>query len=361
MTCIAIDARMAQSSGIGTVLREVSQRLIGANPSWRFILLGDPKSLAARGWTDVPHVQIRAFTAPIYSLREQLTFPVIACDVLWSPHYNMPLRRQGKRLVTVHDVAHLVLPEMRKSPAKQLYARSMLAQVRRAADVVVFVSEFTMSEFHRLVGTPNGRELIIPDGVDESWFDIRRKAAPDRPYILFVGNIKPYKNLSRLMDAFGRIRNEVSHDLLIVGRKEGFKTADRTVLSRIGEFEGRLHFTGEVSDEALKQIYAGADAVVLPSLYEGFGLPPVEAMAAGCPALVSRVASMPEVCLDAALYCDPTDVADIAVQLKRIVTDQALRHSLQVQGLKRARELTWTNCSKGYEAAIRSLLNLTAA
>ena len=360
MTAIAIDARMVQSSGIGTVIANVSRRLIAENADWKFVLAGDAHVLRGMGWTDAENVEIRPFNAPLYSVRELLGFPCADCDVTWSPNYNIPLRLGHKLMVTIHDAAHLVLPEM-QSAAKRLYARIMFSRVRRRADAIIYVSRFTQAEFHRLVGIPKGREFVVRGGVDESWFDIPYGAPPARPYILFVGNVKPHKNLSRLLDAFDRVRGELPHDLLIAGRKDGFIISDRAVLARIGEFGGRVAFTGHLPDLVLKQLYAGADTLVLPSLYEGFGLPPVEAMAAGCPVLVSRAAALPEVCQDAALYCDPLDVSDMAAQLKRILSDKELRQSLRQRGLDRARALTWDSCVQGYETAIRDLLAMPAS
>lgn len=359
MSGIAIDARMILSSGIGTIIANVAPRLIARNPGWRFQIVGDPGILAGFALTGAPNVEVVPFTAPIYTIAEQTGFPVAqlaGSAILWSPNYQTPLRWKKKLLVNVNDMAHLVLPEMRNSLAKQLYARAMFARVRARADVVAYISQFTADEFHRLVGRPRGVERIIHCGVDEAWFSIPPGSARPRPYILFVGNVKQHKNLSRLLDAYDRIKADIPHDLVIAGRKEGFITGDNAVLNRIDQFAGRVAFTGYISDAAMKQLYGGADALVLPSLYEGFGLPPVEAMAACVPALVSRAASLPEVCQDAALYCDPLDVADIAAQLGRIITDQPLRETLKAKGLVRARQLSWDSCAQAYETAINYLL-----
>ena len=358
MTAMAIDARMILSSGIGTIIANVAPRLIARNRKWNFQIAGDTNILRDFDWTEAPNVELVAYRAPIYSIREQFAFPAAALrasDVLWSPNYNIPLSWRGKLIVNINDLAHLVLPEMRNSSSKQIFARFMFGMVRRRADLIAYISQFSADEFHRLVGKPRGREVVIHCGVDDKWFHIA-PTNPGRPYILFVGNVKPHKNLSRLLDAFAQIRGEISHDLLIVGRKEGFITGDAQVLNRIEKFGGRVAFTGYVSDPDLVEIFAGADALVLPSLYEGFGLPPVEAMAAGCPALVSRTASLPEVCRDAALYCDPLDVADIAAKLKQIVTDQALRQTLKKRGLARAHALSWDATTEAYERAIAGLL-----
>lgn len=359
MTCIALDARMIQSSGIGTVIANTTSRLIARNTHWRFQLIGDPQLLGSFDWSGAANAEIVPFRAPIFSIAEQTGFPLAKLTesrLLWSPNYPTPLRWAKKLLVTIPDMAHLVLPEMRNSLAKQLYARTMFARARRRADVIAYISQFTADEFHRLLGKPRGREQVIHCGVDDAWFSVTPERVRDRPYILFVGNVKQHKNLARLLDAYDRIKADVPHDLVIAGRKEGFITGDNAVLNRIGEFAGRIAFTGYISDTAMKQLYGGADALVLPSLYEGFGLPPVEAMAAGLPALVSRTASLPEVCQDAALYCDPLDVTDIALQLQRLLTDQPLRVSLRDKGRSRARQLSWDNCAQGYEVAINYLL-----
>jgi glycosyltransferase involved in cell wall biosynthesis len=358
MTVLAIDARMIESSGIGTIIANVAPRLIARNRGWKFQIAGDIEKLRRFPWTAASNVQIVDYRAPIYSIREQMVFPAAlrASSILWSPNYNIPLFWPGKLIVNINDLAHLVLPEMRNSPAKQIYARFMFGFVRRRADVIAYISRFSTDEFHRLVGRPRGSEAIIHCGVDDAWFDVAR-VAPSHPYILFVGNVKPHKNLSRLLDAFAAIQDEIPHNLLIVGRKGGFITGDTAVQQRIEAFGGRVAFTGYVSDQELRSIFAEADALVLPSLYEGFGLPPVEAMAAGCPAMVSRTASLPEVCQDAALYCDPLDVTDIAAKMKQIVTDDDLRRTLKMRGLARARELSWEATTDGYERAIKSLLD----
>jgi glycosyltransferase involved in cell wall biosynthesis len=259
--------------------------------------------------------------------------------------------------VNVNDMAHLALKDMFGSIAKQSYARLMFRFLRKRADAVVFISKFTADEFHHYIGSACGSEFIIPCGVEDVWFDVEPSLKQrTEPVILFVGNVKSHKNLGRLLDAFAFILGDVSHDLVIVGRKEGFVTGDTAVLKRIADFHDRVRFTGYLPDSDLKELYRTADALVLPSLYEGFGLPPVEAMAAGCPVLVSRRASLPEVCLDAALYCDPLNAEDIATNLRRIIEDKELRTILKSKGVARARQLNWDASAAIYEAAIHQLI-----
>ena len=142
-------------------------------------------------------------------------------------------------------------------------------------------------------------------------------------------------------------QHHIPHDLVIVGRREGLLTADEAVAAKAEALGTRVHFTGFVEDDLLKQFVKHADALVLPSFYEGFGLPPLEAMACGCPALVSeRSPRLPEACGDAALYCDPYNPRDIADKLALLMKDEGLRTSLRQKGLVRAKRFTWEACAE---------------
>jgi glycosyltransferase involved in cell wall biosynthesis len=360
MTSAAVDMRMVRASGIGTILVHVVPFLVAHRPQWRFRLLGDPAILRHYPWASAANVEIVPFGKPIYSIAEQVAFPrraLAGTDILWSPNYNIPHRWRGPLLVNVNDVAHLALPDTFGGFAKQTYARAMFAAVRRRADGIVFISDFSQREFGERVGQPRGLSRMIHCGVDESWFGVQPGVAlRPRPFILFVGNVKPHKNLLGLLEAFGRVQNRIPHDLVIVGKKEGFITGVPRVHELVSSFGGRVDFTGYVPDDELRRFFAQADALVLPSFYEGFGLPPVEAMAVGCPALVSDVASLPEVCGDAALYCNPHDAESIAVAMYRIVTDEMLRATLRPKGYARARALSWTVAGDGYLKMFEAVL-----
>ena len=164
------------------------------------------------------------------------------------------------------------------------------------------------------------------------------------PYFLYVGNIKPHKNLGTLIRAFNSLVEDFPYDLVLVGKREGFITGDSATILRAGEQSGRVHFTDHVDDGVLKQYMAHAEALVFPSLYEGFGLPPLEAMAAGCPVIASSAASIPEICGDAALYCDPHSSEDIAGKIRLLAGDVTLRNELRRKGVKHAKQFTWDSC-----------------
>jgi glycosyltransferase involved in cell wall biosynthesis len=360
---IAIDVRMLTASGIGTCLVNLVPRIVAARPEWSFRLFGRSEELSDYGWSRAPNVAIFPFTSPIYGIAEQLHWParsVAGSDLVWSPHYNIPLRWRGRLLVTVHDIAHMALPKVYRNPLHRGYAALMAQGVRRRANVIHFDSAFTQAEFTRLIGAPKGASIVVHNGVDESWFRVEPPAdRPERPYIVYVGNVKPHKNLGGLLSAFAGKVAEIPHDLLIVGKREGFITGDGRIVGIAERLGARVIFTGRVSDDALKETIAGADALVLPSFYEGFGLPPLEAMACGCPVLVASAASLPEVCGDAALYCDPFDAKDIGRSLVRILTDQVLRTALRAKGRARAARFTWEAATEKHVKTMESLLGWT--
>ena len=356
---ITIDCRMWKSSGIGTYLQNLVPRVAGRMPETEFVLLGDAEVLS-----DVisDHVSVRTLNAPIYSVCEQWAVPaaIPAKTALhWSPHYNVPVFSSAPLLVTIHDALHVAMPEMFPGWDKQLYAALMFRAALYRAKAVLTVSEFTSGELQRLFGTWAAPQRIhaVPNGVDEAWFAVQPAARPyAREYLLYVGNVKPHKNLRGLVSAFGKIRDGMDLDLVIVGEREGFLTGDRELMEEAKELGARVHFTGRVSQEALGQYYVHAKALVLPSFYEGFGLTALEAMAAGCPVAVSRAASLPEVCGDAALYFSPGDTAEMAGALTRIVQDEPLRKTLRTKGIVRAREFTWGNTADRTVRLIRDLL-----
>jgi glycosyltransferase involved in cell wall biosynthesis len=344
---IAVDARMIASSGIGTYLRNTLPPMIAARPDWRFVLLGSRARLADAGLGTTDNVEIRESSAPIYSIREQLAFATSAprrADLFWAPHYNIPLSRTARLVVTVHDVMHLTLPEYSGGWLRRQYAARMYAAVRRRASAVICVSDFTRRELERVVGA--GPPVhVVHNGVHPSWFELSGSAdaAPaPRPYVVFVGLAKPHKNLAGLLEAFAMIRDRVPHELVLVGsNRDALRTVDQKIDDMVAPLRDQVRFVERLELPALQRCIAGADALVQPSLCEGFGLPPLEAMAAGTPCLVSRIDPLVELCRDSAAYCDPCDPADIARELLRLLEDRGAAAVLSRRGRERARAFSW--------------------
>jgi len=342
---VVIDARMIAASGIGTYLRNTLSRIVAARPNWRFVLIGDRRRLSEGALEPALNVEIVSLGAPVYSLREQLAFVrpgLRRADLFWSPHYNIPLAPTPRLVVTVHDVMHLTRPEYRRHWLRRCYAASMYRAVRHRASAVICVSNFTRSELEGMIGARLPTH-VIHNGVDPAWFDLRPpRAAASRPYVVFVGIAKPHKNIVGLLEAFAMIQDRVPHDLVIVGANgPSLRTADRRVESAAAPLRDRVRFAGHLELSALQECVAGADVLVQPSFYEGFGLPPLEAMAAGTPCLVSRIEPLIEVCGDAAVYCDPCDSADIATRLLALLQASDERDRLRREGRARARAFTW--------------------
>ncbi|UCE23178.1 MAG: glycosyltransferase family 4 protein [Candidatus Zixiibacteriota bacterium] len=342
---ITVDIRMQQSSGIGTYISNLLPVIITSRKDLKFNLLCSPKKMENCDWSRLENVSLIECTSPIYSASEQHELwrkTPGSTDLFWSPHFNIPLFYRGKLVVTVHDLFHIAMNGHLSDIHRRVYARLLFGAIRRKAARVICVSEFTAAELARLVGINSNRTHVIHNGVDISWSDVRKGARPHpKPYLLYVGNVKPHKNLFNLVRAFAGILTEIPHDLVIVGKKEGFITGDHTVSELAANYPDRIFFTGFVEKERLQQYIVHADAFILPSFYEGFGLPPLEAMACGCPCVVSNAASLPEVCGDAALYCDPYDVEDIASKISRILSDEQLRQDLINRGRERVKLFSW--------------------
>ena len=176
------------------------------------------------------------------------------------------------------------------------------------------------------------------------------------PYVLFVGNVKPNKNLRLLLRAMRAVTDLIPHRLLVAGKTEGMRTADERVFAEARALGDRVRFAGEVTEEQLQALYAGASALCMPSLYEGFGLPVLEAMASRCPVLCARAGSLPEVAGDAALFFDPYDDAELRDCLLRVL-DEAEMDRLRTAGVERKAMFRFARCAETTAGVLNRLLD----
>jgi glycosyltransferase involved in cell wall biosynthesis len=272
-------------------------------------------------------------------LRDAVWYPVglkrrtAALDVLHCTTFRGPVGASVPTVLTVHDLAILRAPEA--FPRwHRLYGKAGLEGVLRAADAVVAVSEFTRSEVMALAGVPEERIRVVPNGVDAVFTPDGPRA--DGDYVLTVATLEPRKNLRRAVDA----AREAGVELRVVGAR-GWGGVDVP------------GWVGEVPDAELALLYRGARCVVYASLYEGFGLPVLEAMACGAPVVTSRATAMEEVAGGAAILVDPLDVSAIAAGIAEAVTR---RDELTTAGATRAREFTWSRSADAVEALWQELV-----
>ena len=237
-------------------------------------------------------------------------------------------------MFTVHDLIHLKIPE-ETSLNKRLYYETVIRRALQGAAWILTVSEFSKGEILAWARIPDQRVVVVGNGVGGAFVPEGPRYDPGFPYLLHVGSHKPHKNLARLLEALKRVPKDVR--LLLSGPPDPVtvRHVERLALS------GRVVFCGLIPEAELPAYYRGALALMIPSLYEGFGLPALEAMACGTPVLASNVTALPEVIGDAGLFVDPHDVESIAEGIRWLVDDSALRERLRMKGLERARQFSW--------------------
>lgn len=275
-------------------------------------------------------------------LWEQIRLPAImkktGADLLWSPCGSGPLLVR-KQVVTVHDASVLACPECFKWGYRTFH-KTLLPLLCRRVLRLVTVSEFSKSELLSYKIGADERISVIHNGVNAKAFADRSRKIPMEggEYILSVGSRDPRKNVTRLLKAWASIPSKLKDGFRLVIAGDGGRVFARETLKDVPR---DVVFLGFVAEQDLASLYAGATVFVYPSIYEGFGLPPLEAMVCETPVIVSNTASLPEVCGDAALYCDPFSVESIAQKIVQLLGDSSLREQLRRKGLERAGEFTW--------------------
>lgn len=322
-----------------------------------------------------PHVALHVSRLPTSQplariLWEQIVAPTVLLrarpDVLFCPLNVVPLLAPCPSVVTVHDLAFLRFNL--HQPAKRRYLTALTRRsVQRAAHVIT-VSEFTRREVLELLGVDPARVTAIPNGRDDRFAPVdaatlerfrTERGLPPR-FVLFLGTLEPRKNVTTLIRAYAQARAELNMPLLIGGGK-GWLYEDVFALVRELGLEQSVQFTGFIDSDALPLYYAAATAFVYPSLYEGFGFPPLEAMATGTPVIVSTAAALTEVAGDAALAVPPQDVDALAAALQRITGDETLRTELRTRGLERAQQFSWRRAADETLRVLRGVAGASAS
>lgn len=266
----------------------------------------------------------------------------------FSPGFNAPLGRPCDFSFTIHDLIHLAFPA-EQSVAKQMYYRLIIRPATRNASVVFTVSEYSRQCIIEWAGVSESKVVVCGNGVDARFFEQGERWRHARPYLLYVGNQKPHKNVEALIRAYAQSRIASEMDLLLTGQ---FSAGVAQVVNQ-QHVSARVFALGSIPEQDLPALYRGAHALVMPSLHEGFGLPVVEAMAAGTPVLSSNSTSLPEVGGDAALYFDPNRLESMVDGLDRLLDSQVMQQ-LRAAGPVRAARFRWPDVAKGIVSAIKT-------
>ncbi len=364
---ICIDARKIADFGIGSYVRNLVTSLAEIDPDNHYqLLVGEADRALLGGLPE--NFQTTIDASPGYSLREQISISrhllELRPDLFHSPHYVLPSRLPCPTVVTIHDVIHLLYPQFLPNRIASYYARFMIRRSLLRGQRVVAVSETTRNDLQTLFPKIANHIAVVRNGVDPIFHRLPTTAELDDclsrlgvalPYLLFVGNPKPHKNLEGLLRAYAAAitTSDIEENLTCVGDRGNHSDELRRLCSTL-EIGDRVQLIGHVSRSDLACLYRAASLLLFPSLYEGFGLPVVEAMASATPVLASDVPAVREVAGNAADFFDPNDVDTMKTALLRLLGDPERQAELVTRGLERAREFSWQQCARQTLAIYRS-------
>lgn len=346
-------------TGVGVYADHLVEHLFAfLQPEDKLFLVVQSDEPKAAEWVRMcERVRIIAIPSSLFRNRlmllffEQMALPLVAgrhrVDVLHSLHYTAPLFAGARRIVTIHDLTFLLFPELHTRARLLVMSRFLRAALRRA-DGLIYVSESTRRDADRLVPGRRGQAAVAPLGVEnaqpvpeERVQSILLRLKVPRPFILNIGTIEPRKNVITLIRAFDGIAGRFPDLTLVVAGKLGWKYNETLEAMRNSPHAERIRSIGFISDEEKRALLQACDLFVYPSLYEGFGLPLLEGMAAGAPVVGSNISSMPEVVGEAGELVNPSDAAGLASTIADILSDPNRRARMREAGRRRAAMFTW--------------------
>ena len=347
--------------GVGTYTRNIVRALGRLDAESKYFLIGPSEKVAEIGplppnFHAVPLVANDATIKSYFDFRAILNR--LRCDLVHIPHlFWLPRNLPCPYVMTVHDVLDHMYRARDQSGLRRSLHFFLTQRALKGAARLFAVSNFTKSEVEKLFGIAPARIEVVYNAIDERFLrghanDAERQVLAERyllshPFLLYAGRISPHKNVVRIIEAFSALKAELEKEQLFPGLKliiigdELSKHPDlrRTVIR--SRMQNDVRFMGFIPIEVLRIFYDSAKVFVFPSLYEGFGLPPLEAMAHGTPVVTSNTSSLPEVVGKAAVLVNPENVFEIMRALHRVLVDQALRDRLKVRGYEKAKQFSW--------------------
>ncbi len=351
---VVLDARTATDHfpGIGRYVVNLAAALKAIAPALDLALLIDPAAPANR--LTLPNLPVIACPLGPFAPQQQWRVPRLLrnlkANLYHSPYYLMPYRPGVPTVLTAYDVIPLIYPQYYTVPQRLIF-RLAHDLALRTARTVLAISEATKRDLIQRLGVPASKIVVTPLAADpcfgpQAAVSIQAMRAtyhlPDR-YVLYFGSNKPHKNLARLIAAFSNLQLPASHFHLVIA---GSWDARYNEAKQLAAHNDRIRFIGPVSEADLPALYGGATVFAFVSEYEGFGLPPLEAMACGTPVIASNTSSLPEVIGDAGLLVDPRDVNAIAAALDRVLDDADLQLELKQRSLDRAAQFSWARTAQ---------------
>lgn len=367
---IGIDARLVYYSkaGIGQYIIHLSKNLAKLQtPEENFLLLQSRKD-KTKIIKNNNFSRISLWT-PSHHRVEQTAIrfetATLGLDLLHSPDFIPPFKRNYKSVITVHDLAFLLYPQFMTKESARYYGQ--IDQAVKNTDHIIAVSQATKNDLIKLLGVPQEKITVIHEGrnpiyqpMDKTKAQafVKRTFGLDANFIFFLSTLEPRKNIPTLLASYKWLKDHYKRpEKLVLAGSKGwlFDEVDETIKKL--KLEDDVMLLGRVGDQEVHHLYNAASMLVYPSFYEGFGLPPLEAMNCGTPVIASKIKVMPEVVGDAALLIDPHDVEQLGVTMHRLLTDQNLREDLIAKGFKRAEKFSWDQAARETLAVYRKVIS----
>ena len=372
---IGIDARFygPVGKGLGRYTQQIVDDIIKFDLANEYVIF-----LCRENFNDFksenPKVKKILINIKWYGLKEQLLFPFYIwrehLDLVHFPHFNVPVLCPIKFVVTIHDLILIKFPTRRATtlgPAtyalKNFFYKIVISSAVKRARRILAVSEYTKKDIVRQFKINSNKVIVTYEGVADSFFGKAYNGEPNgvlskygivKPYLLYVGNAYPHKNLDGLIRIFSAINKKInSLQLVLVGKEDYFYHRLKKLAK---SFSTKIIFPGYVPDADLKILYSEALVYIFPSFFEGFGLPALEAMAFGLPVASSNKTSLPEILGPAAVYFNPDNKTEMAEKIKLVINDEKLRQDLRARGYEQIKKYSWAECAQKTLEAYKEVL-----